>query len=188
MNRLPRLVALTLALALALAAPVAQALDVEGAYAAIPHRRTAFDAPASNTPAPQKASLARLFALTDRGVVLRVESMQAHGKRDAAGIKRAVAGYDALVADLGRESFSPEVAPARALIVEALQLQQRHLQSRPEGGLAFNVRRDLEATPDVKQASLKLLKAWGILKRTFPGEPEKNKAAFFDHLCALDFL
>ena len=175
-------------LLLALAAPIAQALDVEGAYAAIPHRRTAFDAPASSAPAPQKANLARLFALTDRGVVLRVEGVQAHGRRDAAGIKRTVAGYETLIADLGKESFSPEVAPARALIVEALQLQQRHLQSRPEGGLVFTVRRDLEATPDVKQASQKLIKAYGILMRTFPGEPQRNKAAFFDHLCALDFL
>ena len=179
--------ALCLLIAL-LAAPVAQALDVEGAYAAIPHKRTPFDAPASSAPMPQKAQLARLFALTDRGVVLRVEGMQAHARRDKAAIQRTTSGYQALIAELGKESFSPEVAPARALIVEALQMQQRHLQSRPDGGLAFNVRQDLQATPDVKQASLRLHRAYRVLMNAFPGEPQRNKAAFFDHLCALDFL
>lgn len=113
--------------------------------------------------------------------------MQAHGAKDAAGVKRAVAGYDGLIADLRKEQFSAEVAPAQALIVEALQLQQRHLQSRPEGGLVF-VRAQISTVPDVKEASGKLIKAYGILTRAFPGEPQRNKASFYDHLCALDFL
>jgi len=187
---------LLLLLPLALAPDVASAMDVAqvptaaevaNAYAAIPHQRTQFDASSSTAAAAQKANLARLFAYTDRGVVLRVQGMKAHVAKDAAGLKRAMAGYEGLIADLRNERLSAEVAPAQALIVEALQLQQRHLRSRPEGGLVF-AREQISTVSDVKEASGKLIKAYNILMRAFPGEPPRNKASFYDHLCALDFL
>jgi hypothetical protein len=169
------------------AQPIPTAAEVANAYAAIPHQRTPFDASSSTAAAKQKADLARLFAYTDRGVVLRVQGMKAHGAKDAAGLKRAMAGYDALIAELKREPFAGEVAQAQALVIEALQLQQRHLQSRPEGGLVF-VRQQISTVPDVRAASGKLLKAYDVLMRAFPEETKRNKAAFYDHLCALDFL
>jgi len=169
------------------APPVPTAAEVANAYAAIPHQRTQFDASSSTAAEAEKASLARLFAYTDRGVVLRVEGMKAHGAKDASGLKRAMKGYDVLIAELGKEQLSAKVAPAQALILEALQLHQRHLQSRPEGGLVF-VRQQISTVPEVKAASGKLLKAYDILIRAFPGETQRNKASFYDHLCALDFL
>ena len=159
--------------------------EVVAAYAAIPHRLTQFDATSST--ATHKAELARLFAYTDRGVVLRVQGMQAHGARSADGVRRSVAGYEGLIAELGKERFSAEIAPARALIVEALQLQQRHLQSRPDGGLAFG-RAQVVSVREVQEASGRLIKAYNLLMRGFPGETQHNKTSFYDHLCALDFL
>jgi hypothetical protein len=169
------------------APPIPTVAEVANAYAAIPHQRTQFDASSSTAAANQKAALARLFAYTDRGVVLRVQGMKAHGAKDAAGLKRAMAGYDALIADLKREQFAGEVAQAQDLIIEALQLHQRHLRSRPEGGLVF-AGQQISTVPEVKTASGKLLKAYDILMRAYPGETKRNKAAFYDHLCALDFL
>jgi hypothetical protein len=175
-------------IALALdAPPIPTAADVANAYAAIPHQRTQFDASSSTAAAKQKADLARLFAYTDRGVVLRVQGMKAHGAKDAAALKRVMAGYDALIAELNREQFSGAVAQAQTLVIEALQLQQRHLHSRPEGGLVF-AGQQISSVPDVRAASGKLLKAYDILMRAFPEETKRNKAAYFDHLCALDFL
>jgi len=180
----PILLALLLA---SLASPLAHALDVAEAYAAIPHRRTPYDVSLSPSAAAQKASLARLFAHTDKGVVLRVEGMNAHKARDAAGVKRVVDQYGVLIADLEKEPVAPEVAPARSLIVEALKLQRRHLQSQPAGGLVF-VRRDIVRIPDVQDSSQKLQQAYGVLMKTFPAEAQRNRTSFFDHLCALDFL
>jgi len=161
--------------------------DVAAAYAAIPHKRTQFDTSSSTTPTNQKADLARLFAYTDRGVVLRVQGMQAHGARDAAAVRRVAAGYEGLIAELRKERFSAEIGPAQTLIVESVQLHQRHLQSRPEGGLVF-VRQQISTVPEVKEAHGKLLRAYDILMRAFPGETQRNKTSFYDHLCALDFL
>jgi hypothetical protein len=176
-----------LALGLCLAAPLASAMEVAEAYAAIPHRHTPYDPATSPSAANQKASLARLFGLTDRGVVLRVQGMKAHAAGDEATLKRVVNQYDALIADLKREGLSTEIEPARTLIVEALRLQQRHFVSRPAGGLVF-VRSEIAGIPDVRQSSGKLHKAYGELKRAFPGETPRNRTSFFDHLCALDFL
>ena len=161
--------------------------DVAAAYAAIPHQRTQFDASSSTAPTNQKADLARLFAYTDRGIVLRVRGMQAQGAKDAAEVRRVGAGYEDLIAGLRKEKFSSEIAPAQALILDALHLHQRHLQSRPEGGLVF-VRQQISTVPEVKEAHGKLVRAYDILMRAFPGETQRNKTSFYDHLCALDFL
>jgi hypothetical protein len=172
-------------LALCVIAQAAQALDVAEAYAAIPHRRTAYDEATSPSPAPQKAALAWLFARTDRGVVLRVEGMKAHGSKDAATLKRVVSQYDALIGELAKEEVVDEVKPARNLVVEALKKQKRYLSSQPAGQLTFT---QIGRVPDVSGASSQLLEAYGILMKTFPKETARNRTSFFDHLCALDFL
>lgn len=173
--------------ALAIAAGEALALTPDEAYAAIPHRRIAFDALASSLPKAQSQSLERLFAVTDQGVVLRVESMRAHRSANASQIKRLLAEYDRLMASLAALEVSAEVKPARELVLQALADQRRFLASKPGGSLSF-ARTDLSSTPDVRQASRKLHGAYDVLMRAFPGEPARNKDSFFDHLCALDYL
>ena len=172
-------------LAFCLVAQAAMALDVAEAYAAIPHRRTPYDVTASPSPAAQKASLAWLFARTDRGVVLRVEGMQAHLGKDPASLQRVVSQYDSLIAELAKEEVVAEVAPARSLVVEAMKKQRRFLQSQPAGQLVFT---QIGRVPEVSGASSQLLEAYGILMKTFPKETPRNRTSFFDHLCALDFL
>jgi hypothetical protein len=175
----------SLLLALCLVTQAAAAMDVAEAYAAIPHRRTAYDPAASPSPAAQKSALAWLFDRTDRGVVLRVEGMKAHGKKDPATLQRVVSQYDALIGELAKEEVVPEVAPARSLVVEALKKQRRYLQSQPAGQLTFV---QLGRVPEVSGASQQLLEAYGLLMKTFPKETPRNRTSFFDHLCALDFL
>jgi len=168
---------------LALAAPVS-AMSPEEAYAAIPHQRTAFEARKSTLPTAKSESLARLFALTDRGVVLRVQGMAAQQRGDAKELARVIEGYDALAAELQAERFEPEVIPARDQVVEALRLQRRFFAARPTSV----ARQILSSTPEVRQSSNQLHGAYGVLMRAFPGEIPKHKQSFFDHLCALDFL
>lgn len=42
--------------------------------------------------------------------------------------------------------------------------------------------------PKVRSASGKLLGAYGNLMRMYPNEDGTNRQAFFDYLCALDFI
>ena len=173
-------------LAAACAAAPAAAMTTEEAYAAIPHRRTTFEPPASKLPPAQSESLQRLFAFTDRGVVLRVQGMAARRNGDAKETKRVLDAYDALIEEARGASLAPQAVAARDQVVEALQMHRKFLATRPPG-FTF-ARAELASTPDVSQASRKLQGAYGTLMRSFPGESPKHKQSFYDYLCALDFL
>ena len=174
-------------LLLAFASIDAPALTIDEAYASIPHRRTPFNPRTADVPSAQRDSLDRLFTLTDQGVLLRVEGMRAQRARDTAALQRVLSGYDALAATLRAEKLAPEVQPARDLIVEALAGQRRYLASRPDGGMQFT-RADLNGAPEVRNSSQSLKNAYGLLMKAFPRQLTHNRTAFFDHLCALDFL
>lgn len=165
----------------------AAAMTADEAYSAIPHRRTPYEPPRSTVAAATARELGRLFTLTDEGVVLRVQGMRAHRERNAPEIRGLMERYDALIAKLSAEKFGPEVAPARDLIVEGVRMHRKYLASRPAGGMSF-ARNELAAAPEVAQASRKLTSAYQMLMAAFPTEAARNKTAFFDHLCALDYL
>jgi hypothetical protein len=70
------------------------------------------------------------------------------------------------------------------LVVEALVDQRSYFDEaasrQSTAGLAQNAR--------VQRASQKLKSAYSILMRLYTEESKSNKNAFFDHLCALDFI
>jgi len=175
-----------LSIAAALALP-AGAMTADEAYSAIPHRRTPYEAPKSTVPPEKAQELGRLFMLTDEGVILRVQGMRAQRERNTAEVRSVLERYDALIAKLAAEKFGAEVAPARDLIVDGVRMHRKYLASRPAGGMSF-VRNELTAAPDVTQASRKLIGAYQLLMAKFPKEAAHNKTAFYDHLCALDYL
>lgn len=182
MRTLPWLLA-----AVAITALPAEALSPEEAYAAIPHQRTVFDPKASTLPPAQIDSLQRLFALSDQGVVLRVEGIRAQRSRNVAELKRILQAYDTLIESLEAQKLAAEVAPARDLVVKALREQKRFLASKPEGGMQFTGR-ELAAAAEVARASGNLHRAYDLLIGAFPGEAPRNKSSFFDYLCALDYF
>lgn len=173
--------------ALVLAASSARAMTPEEAYAAIPHQRTTFDAGVSTLSPTQVDSLKRLFAHSDQGVVLKVRGMQAQRAGDAKELKRIVQSYDVLIENLEAQKLAPEVVRARDRVVKALDLHKRFLASRPEAGLQY-ARKDLSGTAEVREASGNLIQAYQDLMKAFPREPSRNKSAFYDYLCALDYL
>ena len=175
-----------LSIAAALPLP-ADAMTADEAYSAIPHRRTLYEPPKSTIAAESARELGRLFTLTDEGVVLRVQGMRAQRERNAAEVRNLLERYDALIAKLAAEKFGGEVASARDLIVDGVRMHRKYLASRPTGGMTF-VRNELTAAPEVTQASRKLIGAYQLLMTRFPKEAAHNKTAFYDHLCALDYL
>ena len=49
-------------------------------------------------------------------------------------------------------------------------------------------RASLAREPDVQKVHRDLLQAYNVLLAKFPKEPQVNRDAFYDYLCALDFL
>src|SRR5438132_13658187 len=100
-------------LAIGLLAVDAFALTPDEAYAAIPHRRIAFDPAASTLSKPQAEALKRLFALSDQGVVLRVEGMRAVRAGNGADAARVLAQHDTPLVSPRPPPVAPEIAGVR---------------------------------------------------------------------------
>lgn len=177
------LIAALAACVVAVAAPSAHAMSVDEAYARIPHQRTPFSAVTSGATRSQAESLARLFDLSDQAMVLRVRALAALHARDAALLRDILRGYPAAIDGLQQEAASPEVRRAQALVLVAVRQHRAFFEAKLASGL-----RDAAFTPDVHQASSRLREAYSLLMATFPRETARNRQAFFDHLCALDFL
>lgn len=164
-------------------------MGVAEAYEAIPHRRTVFDVPASTLASEESRALKHLFELTDRGVVLRVRGLRALNAGDDLELKRTSADYRDLTEELSLLSVPSNIDSVKTLVLQSIQLHSDFFASQRR-----DRRSDVEGRaarvwgPDVVRASEKLRAAYGLLIKAFPNESGLNRQAFYDHLCALDFL
>jgi len=164
-------------------------LTVVEAYQAIPHNRTVFDVQASKLSAAHTDALRKLFELSDRGIVLRVEGLRAFWSGTNNDIQSVLSGYRALATALSSLQAPADIKPAQDLVLQSIQLHQRYFEAKlreKESGAKVDLA--YRQNQDVNQASQKLQTAYGVLMRSFPNEPTVNRQAFYDYLCALDFL
>ena len=154
--------------------------SVEDAYRAIPHRRTVFDVDAARMSREERLYLHTLFTMVDLAVVERVDTLSAL-QRGATGSRD---DYDALLRELGALRAPETLRGVHRLVVEAITEQRTALAQWRTAGPPHA----LNGHPLVVSSSTKLRQAYAELMRLFPDEREQNKAAFFDYLCALDFI
>ena len=83
------------------------------------------------------------------------------------------AGHDAVLAELRSLDPPPPLARVHALVTEAVVAERAYLAGDQAG---------------VQTASARLHEAYAELMRLYPGEDAHNRDAFFDYLCALDYL
>jgi len=163
-------------------------LDVDAAYAAIPHRRTVFDFDHSNLPASDAAYLQRAFHLIDQGVRARVvgyRDLYSQGVSDSGPVERMEELIDAL------ESIDPptDLADYHSALIEALVAQRTVFEDWTDRGQDVPDHRQVARNANVREASRHLRHAYDLLMRAYGrDESDHNKAAFFDYHCALDFI
>jgi len=156
--------------------------EIAQAYRAIPHRRTSYAASQSKLDEADARSLAELFRWVDYGVVARVGALQRlHSHQDA---NEPVEELNAIATQVEALAVPPEARDAARMIVSALEEQRAALESWQTQGLPTH----LQADPRVRRSSQLLRNAYGQLMSSYPEETKHNKEAFFDHLCALDFI
>jgi hypothetical protein len=160
---------------LCLSMQCASALTVDEAYRAIPHNRTVFDVKAGKMDMSIAKDLLRIFEHVDEAIVLRVETMKSRSGR------QVLPKYQNLISKMESETIAKSLQPILALIVGAIR-DQSEVFAKSEGQSANF------SDPHVRSASQKLHSAYQSLMQTFPSEGSVNKQAFFDYLCALDFL
>jgi hypothetical protein len=184
-----KLVATLVFFLIAPSAVTASELTVEEAYQAIPHNRTVFDVRASTLSTAQTNALQKLFELADRGIVLRVQGLRTLQATSHSDGHSVLLGYRSLITAVASLRVPAEIQPAQDLVLESIQLHQQffaaQFSAKQSGGktdIGFRQNRE------VNQASQKLIAAYGSLIKAFPSEPTVNRQAFYDYLCALDFL
>ena len=160
------------------------AMDVDEAYRSIPHRRTVFDETAAMMPDQEKKFLQEFFSLIDRAIVAKVEIVSWINSNGLKGRKEA--NYDEILNQLSALEVPDALKQARQSVIEAIKDQRQFLKGWAD-------RNDYHKPiftqePLVVGACHKLIKAYQILMQVYPRETAQNKQAFFDYLCALDFL
>jgi hypothetical protein len=163
------------------ATPIGQT-SVEDAYRAIPHRRTVFDVGTARMSSEEREYLRQLFELVDLGIVERVGTLG--WLKSKGGHEPSPEGYDRVVSQLKALSVPARLGSVHRLVSEAMVEQRAALAEWRKTAVPA----DLAGHPLVASSSGKLRRAYGELLALFPQEDGHNKAAFFDYLCAMDFI
>jgi len=162
---------------------ITKSMSVGEAYRAIPHQRTPFDDQAARMEVADAAYLDRLFVLTDIAMVERVQSqlwLQSGGKQGSAQ-----GNHRSILAHLNALESPDRLQRVHTLIREAIEEQHRYLSTWQASGRANYFS---PSAPLILSSHGKLIGAYSELQALYPGEGAHNRQAFFDHLCALDFI
>ena len=166
---------------------------VEDAYRSIPHKQTTYSADKSKLLSTNAKAVEKVLALSDQALVERVEAgawLMSGGTRG-----RNFSDYEsrikAIVAELERVIAPESLEPAKKLIIDAIEDQRIFLVQQFKSAYAskgYHWPADYRDDPNIQRAHNKLIQAHQILTQAYPDEGSQNKDAFFDHLCALDYL
>lgn len=160
-------------------------LTVDEAYQAIPHRRTPYDAQRSTLSATEREFLAKFFSLSDEALVERITTLTALRAGNLAQLERYEEHISHILTTL---RAMPEPASAHGLAAtlgQAIELQRTFFR----GAFAAATKDvQLASDPHVRTASNELRRLYTDLMTRYSGEHPHNRDAFYQHLCALDFL
>jgi hypothetical protein len=157
-------------------------MPIDKAYRSIPHRQTTFDPATASMNNQQKNYLYKLFSIVDLAVSERVQTLlwyQTKGRRGANNNS-----YDQILTELERLDVPKNMRQTHTLINHALTEQKQYFkQIDASKTYSFNAK-----DPKIQASHKRLINAYNLLMALYPQENRHNRTAFFDHLCALDFI
>lgn len=166
--------------------------SVEEAYAFFGHERTKYDVKLTKL-APQDAKyLDHLFFVTDKAMQARVNMMQYYF---SGTDKKHIRDYDEKIESL-LSSFdmvtppSEDVKKAQDMIIDAIRDHQEFFKewSSLKGNAYRQMKKNYTKHILVEASHIKLQRAYTQLMLVYPDEDKYNLQAFYNHLCALDFI
>ena len=157
-------------------------MSVAEAYQAIPHRRTVFDYEQATMPEDEKIYLHQMFAFIDLAIVERVKMLLWLSSPVARGAPAD--NYDNILSQIQSLKAPGPLQNFHNLVHDAISEQHKALDEWQKNSLPASMAQH----PLVQSASSKLHEAYSILLSLYPQESQYNKEAFFDYLCALDFI
>ena len=158
-------------------------LTVQEAYEAIPHRRTVFDYNKSLMFTQEKKYLSKVFNLTDLATVEKGSMLIRLTSEGQAG--EVANNYSNILNRLYEINPPAGLVNFHKLIISSIEEQRKALYKWENSLFDYS---KLSKEMLVRSSSAKLKRAYSILMKKYPKEGNHNKQAFFDHLCALEFI
>ncbi|HSE84468.1 MAG TPA: hypothetical protein VLB01_07975 [Thermodesulfobacteriota bacterium] len=168
----------------------AHGMTIEEAYRAIPHRQTTFNAASARMSDEEAAYLKEFFKLVDLAIVERIQTLawlQTSGEYGAS-FEHYENSIDDLLYQFNALEVPKHLKNVNKLVSQAIREQKSYFQNWQmllEKGQQFKFQ---PRHPHIIGSHQKLVQAYRQLMRVFPREDKHNHQAFFDHLCALDFI
>jgi hypothetical protein len=162
-----------------LACSSAHAMGIEQAYQLIPHQRTVFQLHKTNLPASEAQQVARLLKLSEKAMVERVNAL-----KNGASKTDYMSRIDSILWQIEQLQVPGQVKAARDHIQIAVQQHRSFFELQNDSGSNAKASRNQL----IQSSHQHLISAYGVLMRSYPEEVKHNKQAFFDYLCALDFI
>jgi len=157
----------------------AYAMETDQAYRLIPHKRTVFQLQQSKIPTTEAQQVARLLSLAEKAMVERVDAMV-----NGAGKTDYLSRIDGILWQIDQLRVPTRVQAARDHIRTAVQQHRVFFELQNVTGSQAEANRQQL----VQTSHRHLISAYQQLMQTYPSETKHNKQAFFDYLCALDFI
>ena len=155
------------------------AMGVDQAYRSIPHQRTVFELQQSTIPATEARQVAKLLSLVEKAMVERVDAM-VNGAEKTGYFSQIVS----ILWQIDQLRVPKRVQAARDHVHQAVQQHRAFFElQNVTGNQAEASRQQL-----VQSSSSHLISAYQRLKQSYPEETKHNQQAFYDYLCALDFI
>lgn len=171
----------------------AEEMSISQAYRALPHQRTQFNASHAKMSAQESKYLDHLFFVTDLAFRERMVMLRAfRGGKD----HRYIETYNKEIGNL-LGSFEFIEPPTRVLgqveklVIESVNEQRKffNIWHKARGTIQYKqLQKSMASHRYVQSSHQKLIQAYSVLKQNYPQEIPHNQQAFYDHLCALDFL
>ncbi len=168
-------------------------ITIDKAYKLIPHERTPYKPEESSLSSEEKQYLNHLFFVTDLSLQKRMMMLHYFRTgRDPVYLET----YNREISNI-LSSFKLTIAPTKTLqevedtIVIAINQQRKFFNEWHNSRnmpLYMSLQKNYTQDKWVKASHQNLLKAYSLLMRAYPNETAHNKKAFYDHLCALDFI
>ncbi len=163
--------------------PIHQSMSVRQAYRAIPHNQQTFRLSQSVLQKTEAKYLDQAFALVDLAVVERVSllrTVQREGNRSLP-----LNNYEQILKRFLAISVPPRLVYFHQQVAAAIREEHAYYEGLQKQPSVTTVDR---SHPLIQRLHRRLWASYQFLVSEYPQESPNNQQAFFEHLCALDFI
>jgi len=141
-------------------------------------------------PEADRAYVNRTYARILRATQAKLVALKAleAGQDMGSAVDRYLAETGALVERTKGDSAPSGLGPFQEDVAQAIALQQEFFRKAVPLRTAGRPMADVYATPEGRQASARLIAAWGKMSARYPAWSAEARDSIYHHLCALDLF